>query len=82
MSDGYKISGANNKSSTANLITNIDVAGANTYIGEAVPGSSDAAAVWRIRRIVDTGPDSVIRWADGNTNFDNIWNNRAALIYS
>lgn len=82
MSDGYKINGANSKITTAALINNIDVAGSTTYVGEAAPGSSNAAAVWRIKRIVETGPDSVLRWADGDTNFDNIWNNRAALTYT
>lgn len=52
-----------------------------TYIGAATVGASDAAAVWRISRM-DTSTDLVILYADGNANFDNIWDNRAALSYS
>jgi hypothetical protein len=54
------------------------------FIGEAPPGSSTSAPVWRIRQIVYVpGPNpSQIIWADGDTNFDNIWDNRASLSYS
>lgn len=52
-----------------------------TYVGEAAPASSEAAAVWRIKRINEASGVS-ITWADGNTNFDNVWANRAALTYS
>lgn len=56
-----------------------------TYQGWAAPGALTSAASWRIRRIVDTGAadtDTSITFADGNRNFDNIWDNRAALSYS
>jgi len=56
--------------------------GGTTYIGEAEPGSLFANPVWRIKRIVEDGPDSVITWADGNSDFDNIWNDRLSLSYS
>jgi len=52
-----------------------------TYIGEAEPGSATSAAVWRIRR-VDTSSGTTVTWADGNQNFDNIWDNRIGLTYS
>ena len=51
------------------------------YVGEADAGSLQADAVWRIKRI-NTTTGVVITWADGNTNFDNVWNNRASLSYS
>lgn len=57
-------------------------AGGVSYIGESLPGVLPAAAGWRIKRMVETGPDIVITWADGDSNFDNIWDNRAALSYS
>lgn len=44
------------------------------YIGEAVTGSLTNAAVWRIQK-VDTTTGVVITWADGNSLFDNIWDN-------
>lgn len=52
-----------------------------TYVGEAVVGGSAASAIWRIKRIDETS-GIVITWADGNSNFDNIWNNRTGLTYS
>jgi hypothetical protein len=54
------------------------------FIGEAPPGSLTSDPVWRIRQIVYVpGPNpSQIIWADGDTNFDNIWDNRASLSYS
>lgn len=44
------------------------------YKGEAEVGSLSSNPVWRIRRIIldDTG-DMIEAWADGNSNFDNIW---------
>lgn len=59
-----------------------EVSGGVTYIGEADPGESAADATWRIKRLTETGPDIVIAWADGNANFDNVWNDRLGLSYS
>src|SRR3990167_7263596 len=60
-----------------------DVTG-TIYQGWAQPGTLTSASSWRIRKIVDTGSptDTAITFADGNRNFDNIWNNRLALSYS
>ncbi len=48
------------------------------YVGEALPGSSESSSVWRIKKITSTG----VLFADGNTNFDNRWDQRASLSYS
>ncbi len=50
------------------------------YFGDALPGTVDAGATWRISRL--TVADNTIVWADGNSDFDNVWDNRAALTYS
>lgn len=50
------------------------------YIGKAAIGSSTASAVWQVQRI--TQADTTIIWADGNSNFDNIWDNFASLSFS
>lgn len=50
-----------------------------TYIGEAAPGTATSAASWRIKRL--TNADNTIIWADGDTNQDNIYDNRASLTY-
>lgn len=53
------------------------------YRGRALPGSSEASAVWRVERITIAADGDVdIVFADGNDNFDNIWTNRASLSYS
>jgi hypothetical protein len=51
------------------------------YVGEASPSASSAAAIWRIKRL-DTTAGLVIQWADGNSHFDNVWDDRATLSYS
>ena len=53
------------------------------FQGWANPGSSKDDAVWRIRRLLYDGtfPTDIV-WANGNQNFDNIWNDRESLDYS
>lgn len=53
-----------------------------TYIGKAVTGTSNGAAAWQVQRITESGAVLTIEWADGDSSFDNVWNNRASLSYS
>lgn len=54
-----------------------------SYRGDALPGTSEAGALWRITRITEESDGDIeILFADGNDNFDNIYDNRAALSYS
>jgi hypothetical protein len=60
-----------------------DDAGSSTfYIGRAVPGTATSAASWEIRKLLTLGNNVEILWADGDGNYDNIWDNRASLSYS
>jgi hypothetical protein len=52
-----------------------------TYVGEALPGTATSASAWRIKKL-DTTSGTSIRWADGDTLFNNVWDNRAGLTYS
>lgn len=53
------------------------------YLGDASVGSATSGSVWRIQKLVfTTGGSVTITFADGNTNFDNVWDNRASLSYS
>jgi len=52
-----------------------------TYVAEAAIASLGSAAVWRIKKL-DEVSGLVITWADGNADFDNIWNNRTSISYS
>jgi len=54
-----------------------------TYAGDATPGELTANAVWRIRQISQFADGDIsVLWADGNSNFDNIWDDRLGLSYS
>lgn len=55
--------------------------GGTTYVGQAAIGSATSQAVWQIMRIVVAGTDVAITWADSDNNFDNIWDNRASIVY-
>ncbi len=69
--------------SLANQNVQLDTVDATTtYIGYALPGVLTSAAGWKIKKIITSGDDLSITWADGNNNFDNIWDNRAGLSYS
>lgn len=64
-------------------LTLIDEVDSNTtYIGTAKYGSTGDQAVWRIRRVLVTGTVTEISFADGDDEFDNIWDNRVSLNYS
>jgi hypothetical protein len=53
------------------------------YFGEADLGSSPASAAWRIQRLtLDSAGDVTVEWADGASDFNHIWDNRAGLSYS
>jgi len=52
-----------------------------TYVGKAAIASATSAGVWQVMK-VDESTGTVITWADGDSSFDNIWDNRASLSYS
>ena len=53
------------------------------FIGLATTGSLTSGAVWQIRKLVYSGTNiTEIIWADGDLNFDNVWDNHASLSYS
>lgn len=58
-----------------------------TYIGEALPGTSESASGWRIKRLVYDDSLGFPRateesWANGSTSFDKVWDDRAGYSYS
>jgi hypothetical protein len=69
--------------STALTIQYDDAGSSVTYIGKAAPGSATSSALWQIMKLDEaSSPDFSLKWADGNGNFDNIWDNRSSLTYS
>lgn len=60
--------------------TRLDEQATYTYSGKAVPGTPESSALWQIQRYL-TVNFSVGLFADGNANFDNVWDNRNGLTY-
>lgn len=53
------------------------------YIGKAPIGTLTNEAKWQVRKLTLTSLGGVLmQWADGNGDFDNVWDNRASLSYS
>ncbi len=65
----------------ASYTTRLATDGVYTYIGKATSGAGTASAVWQIQRI-DESSGLTILFADGDTLFNNIWDNRVSLSYS
>lgn len=59
-----------------------DAGGGITYVGTAPPGSSENSPVWRIKQVLTTGADLRILWADGDSEFNNVWADRVSLSYT
>lgn len=64
-----------------NLAIKITVSGSITYVGVAAPGTAQGTAKWQCKKIDETS-GTVITWADGNANFDNVATDLTALTYS
>lgn len=70
------------KTKLGQMSIRIDEASASvTYVGVAEMGSATSAAVWQVKKIGVSGTVTSITWADSNSNFDNVWDNRASLTY-
>ena len=68
-----------------NFVSALDYDGSNQllYTGKALPGSSKASALWQIKKYLYSGSNLTdIQYADGNNNYDNIWNDRTTYTYS
>jgi hypothetical protein len=55
--------------------------GSVIYMVYAKLGSETDEDVWKIKRVTISGALITTEWADSNTNFDNIWDNRGTLTY-
>lgn len=60
----------------------VDFVGTDTiYKGEALPGSSETAPEWRIRKITFVNGDLKEEWAEGTSLFDKMWSSRLGYNY-
>lgn len=64
-----------------NLAQKVTVVGSVTYVGIASPGTDTSSALWQAKKI-DQTTGTVITWADGNANFDNVATDLTSLTYS
>jgi hypothetical protein len=75
-----------NIDSTGNILdgnnaVKVTIVGSITYVGMASPGTLQASALWQCKK-VDGTSGTVVTWADGNANFDNIATDLTSLSYS
>lgn len=61
-----------------------DALGNLVYVGRAQPGTGKGDAGWQIMKLTydANGNLTDVQWADGDEQFDNVWNDRAGLSYS
>ncbi len=52
------------------------------YIGEAQPGTLVTQSKWRIQKRTYAGNSINISWADGDGNYNKIWDNRKDATYT
>ncbi len=65
------------------LVVNIDDVGSGVcYVGKAAPGTATSAASWQVFRLTEASGDLTMVWADGDADFNNVWDDRASLSYS
>lgn len=52
------------------------------YVGEAQPGSDEAAAAWSIKRVEFIDEDIEVKWANSVNTYSNVWNDRLTYTYN
>lgn len=82
VSEGVGFDGQNvQKLNADNLALKITVVGSVTYIAKAAPGTLEATDRWQCKKIDETS-GTVVTWADGDSNYDNVATDLTALTYS
>jgi len=61
-----------------------DASGNAVYVGEAVAGTLQSQALWRIKKITYDASNNAtdVKWADGVTTLTKEWDERASYTYS
>lgn len=70
------------KKKRSELVLIDDTSSTVSYFGFAEIGSLTSEALWKIKKMTISGTVTSFYFADGNDNYDNIWDNRASLSYS
>ena len=59
-----------------------DIGGGVLYVGKAAVGANENDSVWQIKRVTeDADGDLTVEFANGKTNFNAVWDDRASLSY-
>lgn len=53
-----------------------------TFIGSALPGTATTTDAWLIKRITESGTDTLIEYPSGIAEYNTAWVSRASLSYS
>jgi hypothetical protein len=59
-----------------------EASGATTYLGYCFKTPVTNKPIWKIKRIIKSGTVTTTMWADGDKLYNNIWDNRASLVYN
>ena len=69
-----------------NLAIQLDYDGGSNpvYIGLAAPGTATSQAKWQIKKLTFDGSNNptAIKYANGSSSFDQVYDDRASLSYS
>lgn len=70
--------------SLAVKMSNYNANGDPKYIGLAIPGTATSASKWKLMKLTYDASLNLtdVQYADGNENFDNVWNIRGTYTYS
>ena len=75
--------GSSSGTDYSEYILQIDEDGSYLYRGFATPGTATSDASWRIERFdFSADPDVTKLYADGETTFTKVWDDRASITYS
>lgn len=72
------------ESDKAKYSTRVITIGDITYVGKTIVSLASLTdqPIWQLMRVyAPSGQDLIISYAEGNTNFDNIWDNKENLEY-
>lgn len=59
-----------------------EVDSSTTYVGKALIGTATSEAKWQIKKIITSGTNTQITYAEGSDNFSYVWDNRTSYTYS
>lgn len=80
---GVETDGTNELYQVSKLVAKkITTSGDITYIATAPIGTAQATAGWQVKKIEVSGNDTIITWADGDAEFNNVATDLTALSYS